>query len=151
MLEVRAEPADEGHAVVVRAMMSSAEIVTRLGPGIADVEGLLAARRELEEALPLPARVAGGPERHLFRQVRSDVFASAQKGWDIQRYKGLGEMQAEQLWDTTMNPTVRVLQRVQVDELGSADRLFTLLMGDEVEPRRDFIHQNALNVRYLDI
>ncbi len=151
VLEVRAEPADEGHAVVVRAMMSSAEIVTRLGPGIADVEGLLAARRELEEALPLPARVAGGPERHLFRQVRSDVFASAQKGWDIQRYKGLGEMQAEQLWDTTMNPTVRVLQRVQVDELGSADRLFTLLMGDEVEPRRDFIHQNALNVRYLDI
>ncbi|MDR2340153.1 MAG: DNA topoisomerase (ATP-hydrolyzing) subunit B [Deltaproteobacteria bacterium] len=84
-------------------------------------------------------------------ELLDDMVASGQKGLKVQRYKGLGEMNASQLWDTTMDPAKRTFLRVRVSDAMDADDIFTVLMGEKVEPRRDFIQDNALNVRELDI
>lgn len=86
-----------------------------------------------------------------YSQLVQEVFAFGKKGVEIQRYKGLGEMNPEQLWETTMNPETRTLLQVRVEDAVKADEIFTVLMGDQVEPRREFIQKNALSVTNLDI
>jgi DNA gyrase subunit B len=85
------------------------------------------------------------------RQLLEYILEEGKKGIQIQRYKGLGEMNPEQLWETTMNPDKRTLLQVEVEDAVDSDEIFTILMGDEVEPRREFIQNNALEVTTLDI
>ena len=85
------------------------------------------------------------------KRLLSFMITEGKKGLGIQRYKGLGEMNPEQLWETTMNPEKRNLLQVKIEDALEADEIFTVLMGEEVEPRREFINNNALEVSSLDI
>ena len=124
----------------------------------ADYEVLASAGRTFKDLLGANALVRRGEgdrqKEHKvgdFRAAMAWLMAQAESSVGRQRYKGLGEMNPEQLWETTMDPNVRRLLRVQIDDAIEADRVFTMLMGDEVEPRRDFIERNALRAANIDV
>ncbi|MEE8220841.1 MAG: DNA gyrase subunit B, partial [Woeseiaceae bacterium] len=100
------------------------------------------------------AYVARGDKRmaiNSFDEAVEWLMNEARKGQTIQRYKGLGDMNPDQLWDTTVNPETRRLMQVKIEDVVKADEIFTTLMGDQVEPRREFIEKNALTVSNLDV
>jgi len=90
-------------------------------------------------------------EAQSYEELRVEIVELAKEGIQLQRFKGLGEMNPDQLWDTTMNPMTRTLQLVSMEDIQAADEVFTMLMGDKVEPRRQFIEKNAKEVRFLDV
>jgi DNA gyrase subunit B len=95
----------------------------------------------------------GHEERPVYtlKEVVDMIRENGRKGMEIQRYKGLGEMNADQLWETTMDPSVRTLIQVSLSDAIAADQIFSMLMGEEVKPRRMFIESHALSVKNLDI
>ena len=90
-------------------------------------------------------------EAQSYEELRVEIVELTKEGMQLQRFKGLGEMNPDQLWDTTMNPMTRTLQLVSMEDIQAADEVFTMLMGDKVEPRRAFIEKNAKEVRFLDV
>ncbi|APH70971.1 DNA topoisomerase (ATP-hydrolyzing) subunit B [Aquibium oceanicum] len=129
--------------VLDMGLISSADAraLQRYAPRLGEIYGELPTlrRKDKSELITGPLHLLEG------------VFATGRKGLSMQRYKGLGEMNAEQLWETTLDPNVRSLLQVKVADATDADSLFSRLMGDEVEPRREFIQDNALSVANLDI
>ena len=138
---------------VVRGVKEVASVdVALIGSADARHMDQMSARlREIYSEPPVLTRKDGRSEMSGPRALLDSIFATGRKGLSMQRYKGLGEMNAEQLWETTLDPNVRSLLQVKVNDATDADGLFSRLMGDEVEPRRDFIQENALSVANLDI
>jgi DNA gyrase subunit B len=123
--------------------------------GLTEYEELCLLSEDVKKLGSLPYKLqlsdGGIEEFNSLDELIDFIMEEGKKGFSIQRYKGLGEMNPEQLWETTMEPQNRRLLQVAVEDAVEADRIFTILMGDVVEPRRDFIEQNALKVRNLDI
>jgi DNA gyrase subunit B len=153
--EIRVEEDEEegGFALLVTTLREGHTLTFRLGEEVnnhPELKHIRALANTLRDRLPLPATLSDTP-LHTWPAVLNAVLESARKGHEIQRYKGLGEMNPDQLWETTMDPDTRSLLQVKINDAIDADRIFTILMGDQVDPRRDFIQKNALNVRNLDI
>ena len=136
------------HSLIAEQTESYATVSRLVAIGKAQAESA-APEGDEEDAQPVNTKGTTAISRP--SELLDAILAAGRKGLSISRYKGLGEMNAEQLWETTLDPDNRSLLRVEVAQADLADEIFTQLMGDVVEPRRDFIQQNALNVANLDI
>ena len=134
--------------------LSTDKLMHREFFGSGEYKSIAALAEQLDGLMGEGAEVSRG-ERSLevsgFKQAMQWLLDEAKRGQTIQRYKGLGEMNPEQLWETTMDMTSRRLLKVRIDDARTADDVFTTLMGDQVEPRREFIEKNALEVSNLDV
>jgi DNA gyrase subunit B len=153
---VQAMPAG-GHRIDLKRFehgLSSAKHIPREFFDSAEYLRIAELGQTLSDLMGPGAYIQRGDERQevaSFKVAKTWLFDQAKKGQTIQRYKGLGEMNADQLWDTTINPETRRLLQVRIEDAVAADDIFTTLMGDAVEPRREFIEKNALNVSNLDV
>ena len=153
----RGDGEGEGVRVSVRKMqhgISATRYIPREFFGTNEYRHIMSLAGKLKELLGDGAYVERGEKRlsvNSFAEVIDWMMSEARKGQSIQRYKGLGEMNPEQLWDTTVNPETRRLMQVKIDDAVKADEIFTMLMGDHVEPRREFIEKHAMMVTNLDI
>ena len=152
-IKVEEDEEEGGFALSVTTLREGHTLSFHLGEEVnnhPELKHIRALATTLQEKLPLPATLSD-KTLHTWPEVLNAVLETARKGHEIQRYKGLGEMNPDQLWETTMDPDTRSVLQVLINDAIDADRIFTILMGDQVDPRRDFIQKNALNVRNLDI
>ena len=145
-----------GEVLVVEYLhgIANTSTLTREFFSSGEYRSMLQLGRQLDGLVGVGAYVQRGEKRRevsSFQQAFDWMMEEAKRGQQIQRYKGLGEMNPDQLWETTMNIETRRLLKVQVEDAVSADEIFTTLMGDQVEPRREFIEQHALSVAHLDV
>ncbi len=134
--------------------VTEVHVLDRALLGSLDARRLNERHAHLVEVYDTPAKLKRKDKTEIVTGPRSlldAVYETGRKGLDLQRYKGLGEMNPEQLWETTLDPDVRTLLQVKVGDADEAGQIFSMLMGDIVEPRRDFIQENALNVSNLDV
>ena len=149
---------DGGHFVKITRQLHGNVMVSYLDQKFVDSKAYQVLRKTAEQQLGLIGKDGAalykgeGEPQHVatFEEALDSLLQSAQKGMTIQRYKGLGEMNPEQLWETTMDPAVRRLLKVRIEDAIAADETFVTLMGDEVEPRRAFIETNALVAQNID-
>jgi len=155
--EVVDDEAADGFAIELARSVNGIQKTFRLDAAFAashEAQRLKDAARTLGNFIAGPYEILHDGEavrREELPEALDAIYESAKKGLSVQRYKGLGEMNPDQLWETTMDPERRSLLQVKIDDAVEADEIFSVLMGDEVEPRREFIEQNALAARNLDI
>ena len=157
-IQLNADPQQEGFVINVRKLTHGISSGEQSVPSeffaTAEYGRMVALGQQLDGLLGEDAVIERGDKREAvstFKQAMDWLMEEARRGQHIQRYKGLGEMNPEQLWETTMNPDSRRMLQVNIEDAIGADEIFTTLMGDQVEPRRDFIELNALSVSNLDI
>lgn len=160
--EVERDAEHNSNVLKISTVRYGQRMVTRFGAdtaGSSEWNELTKLWSKFDAVVPLPVLVApekagsdkANQEFHTYTEFVNYVLESSKKGNYIQRYKGLGEMNPEQLWETTLNPENRTLLKITIDDAIAADETFSVLMGEQVEPRRKFIEDNALMVRELDV